>query len=198
MLLYYIILENSRVMRFSIEYNFTKLALVRIDFDKKSKIWTVDKQTTDVRQNKRPMGHIAHMRHMWAKLWFNHTRMICAKFGWNWPSGSWEYNAVLLFCYHLPLEKGVIIDLNKLKSLHPRTLCAEFGLNFLNFVKYFSLLSYKVWLISVGWYGEEDENVNSKHTDGRTEGQLTLSFRSGELKNHMSFQLMQSSMQLQK
>ena len=135
---------------------------------------------------------------MWAKLWFNHTRMICAKFGWNWRSGSWEYNAVLLFCYHLPLEKGVIIDLNKLKSLHPRTLCAEFGLNFLNFVKYFSLLSYKVWLISVGWYGEEDENVNSKHTDGRTEGQLTLSFRSGELKNHMSFQLMQSLMQLQK
>ena len=33
------------------------------------------------------------------KLEFLYLRMCCAKFGWNWPSGSWEYlkNVFLLF-----------------------------------------------------------------------------------------------------
>ena len=43
-----------------------------------------------------------------------HPRMICAKFGSNWPSGSGEEN--LLFCFYLPLEKGVALHLNKLES----------------------------------------------------------------------------------
>ena len=27
---------------------------------------------------------------IWTNLNPHHTRMLCAKFGWNWPSGSWE------------------------------------------------------------------------------------------------------------
>ena len=27
---------------------------------------------------------------IWTNLKPHHTRMHCAKFGWNWPSGSWE------------------------------------------------------------------------------------------------------------
>ena len=53
--------------------------------------------------NKRPMGPIAHLRKLfksiiyfmrieWYLIWTNlnplHPRMYCAKFGWNWPSGS--------------------------------------------------------------------------------------------------------------
>ena len=72
-------------------------------------------------KNKRPMGHIAHLRKQfksintydyikmlikrrkktinfmriyWFFIWTNlnplHPRMLCAKFGWNWPSGSGE------------------------------------------------------------------------------------------------------------
>ena len=27
---------------------------------------------------------------IWTNLHPHHPRMLCAKFGWNWPSGSWE------------------------------------------------------------------------------------------------------------
>ena len=47
--------------------------------------------------------------------------MICEKFGLNWSSGSGEdklnfFNVFLLFCYYLPLEKQVVLQLNKLES----------------------------------------------------------------------------------
>ena len=36
--------------------------------------------------------------------------MLCAKIGWNWPSGSGEEDFFMLvfFSYYLPLEKGVV------------------------------------------------------------------------------------------
>ena len=36
--------------------------------------------------------------------------MLCAKIGWNWPSGSGEedFFMLVLFSYYLPLEKGVV------------------------------------------------------------------------------------------
>ena len=46
--------------------------------------------------NKRPMGHIAHLRkqfkslNIWTNLNFLHPRKLFAKFGWNWSSGSGE------------------------------------------------------------------------------------------------------------
>ena len=76
-------------------------------------------QSSFVNINKRPMGHIAHLSHIgsgedslnlsvyyyifaiifpWKRpiimilITLNslHPRMLLSKFGWNWPSGSWE------------------------------------------------------------------------------------------------------------
>ena len=52
--------------------------------------------------------------------------MICAKFGWNWPSGYGEEEFkislvyFLLFCNYLPLEKGVALHLNNLEFPSPK------------------------------------------------------------------------------
>ena len=51
-----------------------------------------------------------------------HLRMLCAKFGWNWPGGSGEedilkvVNLFLLFPKYLLFGKGVPLHLNKLES----------------------------------------------------------------------------------
>ena len=36
-------------------------------------------------------------------------------------------NVFSLFHNYLPLEKGRVLHLNKIESLHPRMLCAKFG-----------------------------------------------------------------------
>ena len=49
---------------------------------------------------------------LWTNLNPLYPRMLCAKFGWNWLSGSGEedflnfVNLFLLFLNYLPLEKG--------------------------------------------------------------------------------------------
>ena len=57
------------------------------------------------------------------QTWTLHPRMLCAKFGWNWPSGSGKdfnfVNVLSLFCNYLPLEKGGAHHLNKLESPSP-------------------------------------------------------------------------------
>ena len=67
---------------------------------------------------------------IWTNLNPLHPRMHCAKFGWNWPCGSWKEdflnfsNVFLLFGNYLPFKKGVGLQLNKLESPSPRdTLC---------------------------------------------------------------------------
>ena len=48
---------------------------------------------------------------LWKNLNSHHPRMLCAKFGWNWPGGSGSdfllnfVNVYLLFHHYLPLEK---------------------------------------------------------------------------------------------
>ena len=55
-----------------------------------------------------------------------HLRMHCAKYGWNWPTGSEEedfFNFVtifLLFRNYLPLEKSRALHLNKIESCTPK------------------------------------------------------------------------------
>ena len=72
---------------------------------------------------------------IWTKLNPLYQKMLCAKLGWNWPTGSSEddfkfVNVFSLFRNDLPLEKGVIIHLNKLVTpTHFRMLCAKFGWN---------------------------------------------------------------------
>ena len=75
---------------------------------------------------------------LWKKagpfFWTNmnplHPRMLCAKFGWNWPSGSGEedflsfVNLFSLFLSYLPLGKGGALHLNKFDSPAPKdALC---------------------------------------------------------------------------
>ena len=95
---------------------------------------------------------------MWPFSWTNlnplHPRMLCAKFGWNWLSGSGEedflyfVNVFSLFCNYLPLEKGRVLHLNKLESPSPKDALCQVWLKmaqwfwrrrFLNFVNVFRL-----------------------------------------------------------
>ena len=77
---------------------------------------------------------INFMRIYWFFIWTNlnplHPRMLCAKFGWNWLSGSGEedifnlVNGFSQFHNYLPLEKGGALYLNKLESPSPKdALC---------------------------------------------------------------------------
>ena len=61
----------------------------------------------------------------WPFIWINmnplHPRMLCTMFGWNCPSGSGErilniFNIILKFCFHLPLDRSVVVHLNKFES----------------------------------------------------------------------------------
>ena len=80
--------------------------------------------------------------------------MLCAKFGWNWLSGSGEedffnfVNVFSLFLYYLPLERGGNLHLNKFESPSPKDVLCQVWLNcisgsgeedFFNFVNVFSL-----------------------------------------------------------
>ena len=64
---------------------------------------------------------------IWTNLNPLHPRMLCIKFGWNWPSGSGEEHfyklsiLFLLFPNYLPFWKGVALHLNKLQSWIPFT-----------------------------------------------------------------------------
>ena len=98
-------------------------------------------------------------------IWINvnplHPRMLCAKFGWNWLSGSTEEDFLIssmyfgYFCNYLPLERAGPFIWTNLTPLHPRMLCAKFGWN---------------W---PSGSGEEDVNVKSLQTDGWTDRRRT-------------------------
>ena len=97
-----------------------------------------------------------------------HQKMLCAKFGWNWPSGSGEdffnvVNAFLLLGYHLPLGMGVALHLNKVGLLVSKNaLC-------------------RVWLKLSKWF--QRRSKCEKLTDGQMDDkQQTIR------KVHLSFQ----------
>ena len=123
---------------------------------------------------------------IWTNLNPLYWKMLCAKFGWNWPSGSVEEDFLNLSIY---LSNFVIISpwkrtcpfiCTNLNPLHPRMLCVKFGWN---------------WLSASG---EEDENVKSlrrgqwqrpqqqkqrqQTTDKIWSEKLTWALGSGELK----------------
>ena len=60
--------------------------------------------------------------YIWTNLNTLYPRMHCAKFGWDWPSGSGKdflisINVFLLFCNYLPFEKGTALYLIKFLNL---------------------------------------------------------------------------------
>ena len=90
---------------------------------------------------------------IWTNLNPIHPRILCAKFGWNWPSGSGEdfSNSSMYFNYfvitYLPLVRGLALHLNKLESPLPRNALCQVWLklaqwfwrrNFQKFVIVFS------------------------------------------------------------
>ena len=116
---------------------------------------------------------------IWTNLNLLHPRILCTKFGWNWPSGSGEedffnfINLFLLFLNYLPLEKGGALYLNKLEFPSPKdTLC-------------------QVWLKLAQWFWRRRwkcEKFTDRQTDGQTDGQ-TDDGRQVIRKAHLSFQL---------
>ena len=93
---------------------------------------------------------------IWRNLNPLHPRMLCAKFGWSWISGSGEEDFLISSIYFhyfviiSPWERaGPFIWIN-LNALYPRMLCAKFGWN---------------W---PSGSGEEDENVKSLRKRRRT------------------------------
>ena len=131
---------------------------------------------------------ISPFRRMWPFIWTNlnflHPRMLCAKIGWSWTSGSGEedfFKFSMYFYYFTifsPLRREWPLIWTHLNPLHPSMICAKFGWN---------------WL-SGAW--EEDGTVKSLQTDGPTDGRtdkrttdnrrsenLTCTFSSGDLKS---------------
>ena len=125
----------------------------------------------------------------WKRIWpfictnlnpLQHARMLCAKFGRNWPSGSGEedfLNSSMYFLYFVivsPWGKTWPFIWSNLNPLHPRILCAKFGWN---------------WPSG----SEEEENVKSlqwrRTTDKLWSEKLTWAFGSGELKNDLLISL---------
>ena len=67
-----------------------------------------------------------------------HPRMLCAKFGWNWLSGSGEEDFLISSMYFhyfviiSPWKRPGPFIWTNLNPLHPRMLCAKFGWNWLS------------------------------------------------------------------
>ena len=112
---------------------------------------------------------------VWTNLNPFHPRMLCAKFSWNWLSGSGEedfWMSSMYFRYFVSISPWKRVEpfiWTNLYPLHQRMICAEFGWN---------------W---PSGSGEEDENVKSLQTDRRTVRQ-TDDGRKVIRKAHLSFQ----------
>ena len=72
---------------------------------------------------------------IWTNLNPLHPRMLCPKFGWNWPSGSGGEDFLILSMYFLyfviisPLNRARPFFWTSLNLLHPKMLYAKFGWN---------------------------------------------------------------------
>ena len=161
-----------------------------------------------VKQNKRPMGHIAHLRKQFKSIntydyiitlikrrrkktlltlcnsLVLHLKKLespspkdvsCQVWlklaQWFWRRNFLNFvNVFSQFRNYLPLERAGPSIWTNLNPLHPRMLCAKFGWN---------------W---PSGSGEEDENVKSLQTNRRTDRQ-TDDGRQVIRKAHLSFQL---------
>ena len=117
---------------------------------------------------------------IWKNLNPLHPRILFAKYGWNWLSGSGGDFLISSLYFHYfviisPRKKvGPFIWIN-LNPLHPRMFCANFG-----------------WNRPIG-YGEENENVKSLRQrrqqwtqDKFWSEKLNWAFGLGEPKTHLS------------
>ena len=73
---------------------------------------------------------------------------------WFWRKRFLNFvNIFSLFCYYLPLEKGMVLHLKNLNPLHPRMLCAKFGWNWPSGrkCKKFMIKKEKLWSEVLTW-----------------------------------------------
>ena len=101
---------------------------------------TYDYIITLIKRGKKTI--IYFFRIYWNFIWTNwnplHPMMLCAKFGWNWLSGSGEEQFLISSIYYSYFviisswkRVGPFIWTNW-NPLHPRMLCAKFGWNWLS------------------------------------------------------------------
>ena len=75
---------------------------------------------------------------IWTNLISLYTMMLCAKFGWNWPSRSGEEDfkifwiEIYYFVTISPWSRAWPFIWTNLNPLYPRMLCAKFGKNLPN------------------------------------------------------------------
>ena len=116
---------------------------------------------------------------IWTNLNPLHPRMLCAKFGWNWLSGSVEEDfwiSSMYFRYFIinpPWRRVGPFIWKNLNPLHPRMLCAKFGWNWPSG----SGERWKMWKVY------RQRRTDGQTTDDRWSEKLTWAFSSGELKN---------------
>ena len=79
---------------------------------------------------------ISSWKRAWPFIWKNlnplQARMLCSKFGWNWPSGSTEENQISSMYFHYfviisPWKRAGPFIWTNMNPLYPRMLCAKFG-----------------------------------------------------------------------
>ena len=85
---------------------------------------------------------ISSLGRAWPFIWTNlnplYPRMLCAKFGWNWPSGSGaeDFYKLWIYFYYFPiippLGRAWPFIWTNLNQLHLRMLCAKVGWNWLS------------------------------------------------------------------
>ena len=86
---------------------------------------------------------------IWTNLSPHHPRMHCAKFGWNWLSGSGEEDFLIssmYFCYFINISpwKGRALHLNKRETPSPKGALCQVWLKLAHAV----VLERKIFLIS--------------------------------------------------
>ena len=96
----------------------------------------------------------------WYFIWTTwisiHPRMLCAKFGWNWHSGSGE--DFQISSMHFRHFGSIPLYFSKFHPLYQRMLCAKFlwnwpsfwGRQFFNFLNVF-LLFYLIYPLKIAW-----------------------------------------------
>ena len=171
---------------------------------------------------------------IWTNLNPLHPRLLCVKFGWNWPSGSGEEDFLILSTYFRyfviisPWKRTGPFIWTNLNPLHPSMLCAKFGWNgpsgsgeedfFISSTYFYYCVIISTWkmagpLIWINlnplhprmpcaksqWFwrrrgkcekftdGRRDRwTDNNETTDNRWSEKLTWAFSSGELKTCVS------------
>ena len=101
-----------------------------------------------------------------------HPRMLCAKFGWNGPGGSWEEDShvsPMYFRYFViisPWKRLLPFFCSNLNPLYPGMFCAKFPWNWPGVLKKKKMKKWKVY---------------RRTTDDRWSKKLTWAFSSEEL-----------------